>query len=306
MPTVYKDQFYTIDPGNPPGGGTPVTQFRAEVTDTNDNGLLQPGDGDLFEGVNINRVWEGDTLTINVPGVGNVTYTGTTFYLDSGPAVFTPTDGQVLQDGTFVSSTFVTTSTNMPVGDFGPTCFTPGTLIDIPGGTCPVEEIAVGDLVHTMDNGTQPVRLILRQTVQAEGAYAPVRIAAGALGNTAPLSVSQEHRMLIDDWRAELILGCEEILVAAKHLVNGTTVQVMEGGTVSYVHLLFDDHQIVFGNGIPSESCLPDVWAPHITAAQRRELCALYPQLAQRRGVRATQTARQVARAREAQCLIAA
>lgn len=154
MPTTYKDQFFRVDPGNPPAGGTALTVERAEFIDDNDNGQINPNTGDTFQGIQITSVWFNDTLTINVPGVGNVTYTGTTFYLANGdPAVFTPRDGQALQDGTFVSSTFVTNSTQMPVGTFGPTCFTAGAQIAMADGTKPVEGIVVGDLVETLDGG---------------------------------------------------------------------------------------------------------------------------------------------------------
>ncbi|QUJ76098.1 Hint domain-containing protein [Sulfitobacter albidus] len=258
MPTTYKDQFFEIDPGTSPAPGTPVTVFRAQMTDVNDNGLIDDNDNDLFNGVQITRVWEGDTLTVNVPGVGTVTYTGTTFYLATGNPVFTPTDGQVLQNGTVAGSSFVTSSTEMDVGDFGPTCFTTGARIDVPGGMRRIEEIAVGDLVETLDDGAQPVRAILRQTVRAYGAFAPIHFAAGALGQERAFAVSPEHRMLIADWRAALLMGCDEALVAAKHLVNGTSVQRIEGGSVTYIHLVFDDHQIVTADGCQSESCLPD------------------------------------------------
>ena len=51
--------------------------------------------------------------------------------------------------------------------------------------------------------------------VAGAGAGAPVLIPAGALGNTRDLLVSQQHRMLVTGWRAELMFGEPEVLVAA-------------------------------------------------------------------------------------------
>ncbi len=279
MPTAYEDQFYTIDPGNAPAGGTPVTFQRVEFIDTDDDGLIRPNTGDTYNGVQVTSVWQNDTLTINVPGVGNVTYTGVTFYLASGPAVFTPTDGQVLQDGTFVSSTFVNTSTQTPVGAFGPTCFTPGTLIETPDGPRLIEDLRVGDLITTMDDGAQPIRMVTRDQFRASDDFAPIRFAVGAIGNDVPLVVSPQHRMLITGWQAELYFGEGEVLVAAKHLVNNDTVTRVCGGMVEYIHLMFDHHQIVFGGGVPSESYYPE----HAMTAQDAdvmvEILALFPDL---------------------------
>ena len=199
MPTIYKDQFFRIDPGNRPPFGTALTVERATYVDFNDNGQINSGPGDTFNGIAITAVWRNDSITINVLGVGNIRYVGTTFYLASGAPVFTPTDGQVLQNGTFRSSTWVNTSTNMSVGIFGPPCFTRGALVDVPGGTCAVEDIVAGDLVETLDNGAQPVRLVLRQTVRAHGSFAPVKFAKGSIGNDRAFMVSPEHRILISD-----------------------------------------------------------------------------------------------------------
>jgi hypothetical protein len=305
MPTIYKDQFFQMDPGNPPAFGTALTVQRAEFLDFDDNGQINPNSNDTFEGNLISRVWVNDSITINVAGIGNIQYFGVTFYFANGdPAVFTPNDGQALQDGTFVSSTFVNTSTQMPVGTFGPTCFTPGTQIDVPGGTCAVEDIVAGDLIETMDEGAQPVRLVLRQTVRAYGCFAPILFEAGSIGNERAFMVSPEHRMLIADWRTQLMMGCDEALVAAKHLVNGRDVRSVEGGVVEYIHLLFDRHQIVFGEGCPSESCLPDTGLAQQGCKQQAELLTLFPQLADHKC--RTLAARTVARKIEATCLMAA
>lgn len=306
MPTIYKDQFYTLDPGNPPSAGTPVTFQRYEFTDANDDGLIRPNESDTWDGSIVSSVWENDTVTINVPGVGDVTYTGTTFYLADGrPPVFTPTDGQVLQNGTFVSSTYVTTSTEMPVANTGPTCFVPGTLIDTPMGRKPIEQLVEGDLVTTMDAGPQPIRMILRGTFRAVGDAAPVLFAAGALGNRRPLMVSPQHRMLISGWRAEILYGHEEVLIPAKHLINGTSITQLPGGEVEYIHLLFDDHQVIFGGGIPSESYLPAQVAWQHNPKAKQQMLQSFAAAADADPAPEAKTARPVMRWWEASAMVA-
>ena len=302
MPTTHTDQFFVIDPGAPPAGGTALTVQNYNFVDQNDDGLISTTAGDTVNGLTVTSVWVGDTITVNIPGTGNVTITGVTFYVAGGPAVFTPTDGTILQNATFVSSTFVSTSTQVAVSTLTPTCFVTGTMIETVDGPRAVEDLCEGDLVLTRDHGPQPILLISRETYRATGRNAPVRICKGALGNDTDLFVSQQHRMLICDWRAELLFGEDEVLVAAKHLVNGDTIYVHAGGEVEYFHLLFADHEIVYAAGIPSESYFPG----HFEAREGNETCEelrrMYPDLHLFAG-QVKQAARPVAKAAEAAVL---
>lgn len=102
-------------------------------------------------------------------------------------------------------------------------CFARGTRIRTMNGETPIEELRIGDLVMTQDNGLQPIRWIASRTVPGHSAMAPVRFEPGAIGNRRPLVLSPQHRVLIADWKAELFFGEPEVLTAAVHLVNGTT-----------------------------------------------------------------------------------
>ena len=254
MPTTYTDQFYVIDPGNPPARGTGLSVQNSSFVDSNDDGLITTNAGDTFEGSAITRVWLNDTVTVRIPGVGQVTVTGVTFYVSGQPAVFTPTDGTILQDATFIRSTYVNSSTQVEVGSLAPACFTPGTLIETIEGPRPIEAISVGDLVLTAGCGYQPVIWVGRGRVAAEGRFAPIRIAAGALGNDRDLVVSPQHRVLIEGWAAELYAGQDAVMVPAKHLVDGKKIHVIEGGHVEYLHLAFETHALVRSEGIWTES----------------------------------------------------
>ncbi|KAE9632227.1 choice-of-anchor L domain-containing protein [Parasedimentitalea maritima] len=148
----------------------------------------------------------------------------------------------------------VTTDTSLP----GAACFVAGTLIDTVEGPIAVEELEPGCLVETRDHGAQPLRWIGRSPRRAEGADAPVVFAAGALGNHHCIALSPNHRVMIASERAELLFGQSEVLIKAKHLVNDCSIRVQaDGKPVVYVHLLFDQHEIICGNGLESESYHP-------------------------------------------------
>ncbi|MFY0662753.1 MAG: Hint domain-containing protein [Shimia sp.] len=180
-------------------------------------------------------------------------------------------------------------------GDTGVACFVEGTRIRTEVGYQLIDTLCEGDLIWTRDNGLQPVRWIGRRTVPGTGKYAPVQIAPETFGAIKPHQVSQNHRMLITGWRAQLLFGEDEILVAAKALVDDCDVRICECDRVTYYHLLFDDHQIISGDGVLSESFFPGKEAMKaINCSTQREMFALFPELATGVLVQ-TQTARPVA-----------
>jgi len=171
---------------------------------------------------------------------------------------------------------------NFAVADYAtPVCFVVGTRVATPSGDRPIETLQRGDLVLTRDQGAQPVRWIGMRTQVARGDAAPVLFKRGAIGNTRPLRVSRQHRVRYSGWKAELLFGEEAVLIPATHFVNGESVRVQEGGWVTYVHLLFDRHQIVYADGVEAESFHPTPDnLERLTAAARAELCAVLAELA--------------------------
>ncbi len=148
----------------------------------------------------------------------------------------------------------------------GVICFTPGTRIETPEGPRPVEELREGDHVQTKDNGGQPIEWIGSRRMSGARLFAmpklrPVRIRAGALGSGRPdeeLLVSPEHRMLIKGDVARSLFNTPEVLVSAKDLINNNTVTVdLAVREVTYVHLLLPQHQVLWANGIETESFHP-------------------------------------------------
>jgi serralysin len=169
-------------------------------------------------------------------------------------------------------------------------CFTPGTMILTDRGEVAVEDLVAGDLVVTRDHGLQPLRWIGRQHVSRghlrfRPELLPVRIARGALGAAGPVRamlVSPQHRLLISGARAELLFGEAEVLLPARHLVgvvDATVENPAEG--VTYIHIMFDRHEIVRSDGLWSESFQPaERTLSAMDAAVRDEILAIFPGLA--------------------------
>jgi hypothetical protein len=148
----------------------------------------------------------------------------------------------------------------------GVICFTPGTRIATPDGPRLVQELREGDLVQTKDNGAQEVLWIGSRRMTGARLFAyprlrPIRFRAGALGVERPdqeLVVSPDHRMLLRGHAARALFNAEEVLVAARDLVNGQTIAVdMALREVTYVHLLLPSHQVLWANGVETESFHP-------------------------------------------------
>ncbi|WP_298292606.1 Hint domain-containing protein [uncultured Litoreibacter sp.] len=144
---------------------------------------------------------------------------------------------------------------DIPLADLTGMSFGRGTRITMSDGSQrAVEDLQVGDRVLTRDHGMQPIRWIGKRTVQGVGEFAPVVITEGVLGNAESITVSQTHRMLISDWRAEVMVGSRDVLIQAADLVNDDTIFIRKGGFVEYTQLVFDQHQILYAEGVPTES----------------------------------------------------
>lgn len=135
--------------------------------------------------------------------------------------------------------------------------FLRGTHVTLASGAqALIEDLKVGDMVLTRDDGPRPLRWIGNATTRAVGGGAPIRIRAGALNNSGDLIVSPESRLLIYQRSDALGVGRSEVLVCARHLVNGDSIVQQDGGFVDYFQLLFDEHQIIYAGGIAIETML--------------------------------------------------
>ena len=185
--------------------------------------------------------------------------------------------------------------------DSDPRCFTPGVQISCPDGDRPVEDLAIGDLIMTMDHGPQPIRWIGRRKFAALGRLAPIRINQGVLGATRAFEVSPQHRIMLQGAEAELMFAEPQVLAAAKHLVDGENICIRHGGEVEYIHLLLDRHEIIWANGVATETLfLGKTGEQSLDQDSLDEILTIFPALVSESGVQ-QRAARPILRAFEAE-----
>ena len=171
----------------------------------------------------------------------------------------------------------------------GVICFTPGTLIGTPAGPLPIEHLRPGDFISTKDDGPQQIIWTGRRRMTAERLFAtphlrPIRIRAGALGTARPdgdLIVSPGHRMLVEGKAARALFSTEEVLITASDLVNG--VSIYPDTTlpeITYIHLLTERHEVIWANGLETESFHPaSADLTLLDHSQRAVLLAIMPEI---------------------------
>lgn len=235
---------------------------------------------------------DGGTLTITHIN-GQPVSIGDTVTLASGEVIELGSDGLIMtgsatEVGTNVFSYtvededgntdvgFVTVNTTPDV-----VCFSIGTMILTPSGEVPIEFLRPGDLVVTSDNGPQPIiwsgmRRLREAELEHMPHVKPIEIKPGAFGNHSALVLSPQHGLLLP-------YDADEIMVRAKHLVNmpGEVARIKKGCRgVVYCHLLFEQHQVIFSNGVRSESFFPGPQAlKSLDQEAYTELTAIFPSL---------------------------
>jgi hypothetical protein len=230
------------------GGYDSTTQaFNSAVEFGPAHGTITANDGTRFFG-DIAGFQQGDSIDITDMAAGSYTFDGTTDTLttpENGTIQFSGATGETFSfNPDSGSGTIVTIA-----------CYCRGTRILTERGEVPIETLRIGDQAMTL-SGLRPIRWIGHRSYSDElvlgnVALLPIRIRAGALADQLPvrdLCVSPEHAMYIDG-----------ILVAARDLVNGASiVQEQAVEELTYFHLEFDSHTVIFAEGAPSESFVDD------------------------------------------------
>lgn len=279
------------------GGAGADTMSGGDDRDTFSVPTAEEGAGDAIDG------GEGgnDNDTLNLTGAGPLRVLYDPSNPENGTVNFLDDDGNVT--GTL---TFQNIENVIP-------CFTPGTVVATPKGERLVEELVEGDKVLTRDNGIQEIRWVGRRDISRAELIAaphlkPVLIRAGSLGNGLPerdMLVSPNHRMLVANERTALYFEEHEVLVAAKHLVDNRGVKTVETLGTSYLHFMFDRHEVVLANGAWTESFQPgDQTLGGMGNAQRGEIFELFPELKTEAGIEAYGAARRTLKKHEAALLI--
>jgi hypothetical protein len=284
---------YNIDPvisgGQPVNVGNDTWAFTADLSDPNVTIVTGQFQASNFFGP------VSATFSVGTPspsGFGILTIVPST-----GVFTFTINRAAVIASGNDVVINFTITGVSGGNSDTDNVriniliCVARGTLIATPRGLIPVEDLEVGDLVLTLDGRAETIRWIGARHVTAgqlrrDPSLRPVRISAGAYGPDQPsrdLTVSPQHRILLSGWRAELLFGEDTVLAPAKGLLDDHSVRIVgEAEDVEYFHLLFDRHEIILTEGLPTESFYPGAYSvEELDAAARDELLRLFPELDQ-------------------------
>ena len=263
-------------------------------------------DRDVFIGANANDFIDGneagdDFDTMDLTGSGPLRIVYADDNPENGTVTFLDADGN--PTGTM---NFVNIENVIP-------CFTPGTMIATPRGEVPVETLRAGDKIVTRDNGLQEIRWVgAKPLTWQEMAVAPhlrpVLVKRGSLGNGLPerdMMVSPNHRLLVANDRTALYFDEHEVLVSAKHLVGSTGIHAVESMQTTYIHFMFDQHEVVLSNGAWTESFQPgDYTLKGMGNAQRNEIFELFPGLKTQEGVEGYTAARKTLKRHEARLLV--
>lgn len=197
-------------------------------------------------------------------------------------------------------------------GGLLPLCFARGTLIRTPTGDVPVEALRPGQMVLNAEGKRIRLRWMSHRGLSAaelmlEPGHRPVCIPEDYFGPGQPyrdLWLSPQHKVVVGGWQTELLFLQSEVFVAAKHIAAATEQAHGAQNGVEYFHLLFDRHEVVIANGLPSESLFPgDVAIASLTCEAREDLDRLLIQQG-RAGHGYGPTARMALTAREARTLM--
>jgi hypothetical protein len=148
------------------------------------------------------------------------------------------------------------------------------------GGELSAQDLNVGDRVWTVDHGFQPIKWIGKTELSAEYLsqhpnQQPISLAKNCLGPGFPrsdLTVSRQHRVLVASPVAERMTGEFEVLVPAVKLLSvpGVEFSPPDKG-VTYVHLLFERHEVILAEGALVESLMLTDYVNSVTNGKEQD-----------------------------------
>lgn len=286
--TVYRENG-TIRSSNDLSVLTPTTVNGHDVY------VIELGDATNFSGISRNNavsLSEGSTVFQfvsfdNSNDPGGVTAT-------TGPAAgLTSTDIGTAGVGSSLETTdrggtYFTQNTPDP-GNV--TCLTTGTAVQTKTGLINVEDLVEGMQILNFEGEYQTLRKVFSRKISAaelkqNEKLLPIRICAGAMGNGMPtkdMLVSRQHRMLVASPIVKRMFDEPIALIAAIKLTTLPGIFVDTSiRQVEYFHLLFDDHEVIFADGAPTESLyLGSEALKALPAQSKEELSAIFPDLHQ-------------------------
>ena len=242
--------------------GTPPVNFYSAGIPENGN-FIPDGEGQRFDTIFLVDTNTGEYITLSYgqpprPITEPTGFPGTT-QLGSGEAINSNSPNGVaisrdangtLQEGTPTP------------GTPSVACFTLGTIVLTKRGPRCISQLRPGDLIQTRDHGPQRLLGIQKQRFTARdllrrAGLRPVQIPADLLGGHPATLLSPAHCILFQHEMAELLFGEAEVFVRAAAFARcalGSRIIPPRG--IVYVHLAFEQHEVLCADGVWSESYL--------------------------------------------------
>ena len=172
-------------------------------------------------------------------------------------------------------------------------CYAGDTIVHTPDGKRQIKDINIGDKVKTCFHGFQEVLWVGSRTISSKALKArpnlrPIIIRANSCGEGMPatdLKVSRQHRIYVNSKIAQKLFNHDEVLIPAIKLVGIPGIEIDNSlEDVTYVHIICDEHQIIFANGLPAETLyLGKNAAKTLTKDAYNEIFEIFPELVQKR-----------------------
>ncbi|MCH2164789.1 MAG: choice-of-anchor L domain-containing protein [Marinovum sp.] len=265
---------------------------QTSLVATDDSYDLQAGDELELDVLANDSSSDGGTLTITKINGQSVTV-GDTITLATGEELELTENGisLVAPDGDGSGETTTNTFTYEVTDEDGNTdvafvqltatpCFVAGSLVEAENGFVPVELVRPGMRMKTRDHGIRTVRWVGSVDRIAANDDAPIVFEEGVLGAYQRTAVSPNHRLLLTGPSLPIYFDTDEILVPAKFLIDIPGVKrSVTHRAVRYVHILFDQHELIKCDGVWSESLYPGELGLNGFEAQREEIQRLFPEL---------------------------
>jgi hypothetical protein len=150
-----------------------------------------------------------------------------------------------------------TVSGSVSPSSSGENCFLRGTKILTENGERAIETLAPGDMVRTVSGELHAVKRVTSWNAERKADrdwtadVAPIKVCRSALAPNVPhrdLYLSPGHALYLDG-----------VLICVRSLVNDRSIvrcSKSEATTLTYFQLDLEDHQVIFAEGAPAESCL--------------------------------------------------
>lgn len=139
-------------------------------------------------------------------------------------------------------------------------CFASDVMVESARGVVPVGAIMAGDCIRTLPRGQLKQVLwcgqfeVDSQELIRDPHSRPIRIFGHGAGD---LRVSRQHRVALSHPQLELLFGHASMFIPAHWLVDAALAEVDTARQpVTYVHLMFERHEVLMAHGFAVESLL--------------------------------------------------